>query len=76
MKNTYDSMKRRCGSDDDHDAGLPSGNECCSNDGNGRNTTGTRLTTWQFTVFRGMDGNGLGKIIHAISGLNKTGGTL
>jgi len=45
------------GIDDDYDAGLPTGNECCSNDGDGRNTTGTRIAeragTWEFTVFRG-----------------------
>jgi hypothetical protein len=45
------------GIDDDYDAGLPTGNECCSRDGDGRNTTATRIAeregTWQFTVFRG-----------------------
>jgi predicted CXXCH cytochrome family protein len=45
------------GIDDDYDAGLPIGNECCSRDGDGRNTTGVRiaetLKAWQFTVFRG-----------------------
>lgn len=47
------------GIDDDYDAGLTEDpvNWCCSKNGDGRNTTGTRIAerrnTWQFTVFRG-----------------------